>query len=85
MPRYHFNVMDGTDVPDIVGTELTDLAEARREAVRLVGGLMRDTPLDFWREENWRMVVTDEAGLSLFSLHVLAFDAPAAASGPSPS
>ncbi len=79
MPRYHFNVIDGTDTPDLSGADLGDLQEARLEGVRLMGGLMRDAPEDFWGDEAWRMVVTDEAGLTLFSLEVVAVDAPSLA------
>jgi hypothetical protein len=44
MPRFHFNVRDGSDLRDRDGTELPDLRTARREAVKLAGRLLLDEP-----------------------------------------
>jgi len=78
MPRYHFNLSDGRDLPDLVGTELSGIAEARLEAIRLTGAVLNESPEDFWDAGSWEMVVTDEGGLILFSLHLLSVDAAAA-------
>jgi len=80
MPRYHFNVHDGTDLPDVEGTELPSLDHARREAVRYSGCLLRDHADAFWTGEEWRMDVTDERGLILFSLMFVATNAPSTGS-----
>ena len=42
MPRYHFNVVDGRDMPDLDGHELPDLESARNEAVVFAGALLKD-------------------------------------------
>ncbi|HEX4693142.1 DUF6894 family protein [Sphingomonas sp.] len=76
MPRYHFNIHDGTDVPDLEGVKLADLAAARIHATRYASDLLRDQQATFWNGNEWRMSVTDEHGLILFSLTFLATDAP---------
>jgi hypothetical protein len=37
-----------------------------------------DSAGDFWDKEEWKMTVTNETGLTLFCLHFLGIDAPAA-------
>jgi hypothetical protein len=76
MPRYHFNVRDGTAIPDDEGTVLADLKAARHAAIQLAGALLRDNPEGFWTGEDWQMDVTNDVGLILFSLHFMATDAP---------
>lgn len=78
MPRYHFNVEDGRSTPDPEGTELPDLESARREAVRLAGRLLDDDPAQFWSHGLWRVVVTDDAGRTLFTLDFRARDGESA-------
>ena len=77
MPRFHFNVHDGSDYPDLEGAELEDVPAARKYAVRYFGELLQGDPCTFWSGEEWKMDVTDETGLTLFSLHFIAIDAPA--------
>lgn len=68
MPRYFFHVEDGQSYADLQGTELEDLAAARRESVRFAGALLADQPDEFWGAGEWTMRVTDEAGKTLFTL-----------------
>jgi hypothetical protein len=68
MPRYFFHVHDGFSLRDDEGTELADLAIAKREAVRLASGLLSSGDHNFWTGSPWRMDVTDETGLILFTL-----------------
>ena len=77
MPRYHFNIQDGQDYPDLVGSEYPDLESVRTEAVRRSGELLRDNARSFWGGSGWKLVVTDETGMILFALHFLAVSSPA--------
>jgi hypothetical protein len=79
MPVYHFNVRDGTDIPDPDGTDLPDLRSARVEAVKLAARLLMDEPETFWEGSNWHVEVTDASGIALFRLDFMATDALAAA------
>ncbi len=79
MPRYFFHVQDGSDYVDLQGTELPDLAAARREGVRFAGALLLDGSDAFWRAGEWRMRVTDATDLTLFEL---TFFATEGAGGP---
>lgn len=78
MPRYHFNVHDGTSVPDDEGMELPSLKSARSEAVKLAGALLTDQYETFWNGHEWHMEVTDSEGTVLFTLTFFSTEAPAA-------
>lgn len=77
MARYYFNLDDGTDYPDLDGTELPDLAAARQEALRFAGALVSNLGEDFWLGQEWALRVADENDLTLFSLMLVGYDAPA--------
>jgi hypothetical protein len=81
MPRYFFHVHDGQSSIDRDGTELASLQEAREEAVRLSGQMLRERAARFWEGEKWRLDVASPADVPLFTLIVAAFDAPGAAEG----
>jgi len=76
MPRFHFNVQDGASSPDEEGTDLPDLEAARMSATALAGELLKDNARAFWQCPEWQLTVTDDRGLALFTVHVLASDAP---------
>lgn len=77
MPRFHFTV--GQDAPDLTGDgiDLPGLAEAKCEAVRYAGKLLCDRASEFWDTGDFVMTVTDDKGLTLFSLQFSAVEAPA--------
>ena len=77
MPRYYFHVSDGQRFDDLQGTELPDLACARKEALRFASGLLTDAKPNFWTGEEWTMRVTDDANLTLFTLMFVATTATA--------
>jgi hypothetical protein len=77
MPLYHFNVEDGRKYPDITGTEFDNLEAARTEAVKRSGTLLRDNAESFWGGHGWKLVVTDDHHMVLFTLHFLAVSSPA--------
>ncbi len=73
MPRFFFHSEDGSLVHDEEGTELADTGAARVEAVRLSGALLIDRPQALWESTRWRLLVTDESGLILFTIEVNTF------------
>ena len=76
MPRYFFHTRDGRTPPDAEGSELPSLEAARVEAVRAAGEQLKWHAETFWNEGEWSLEVTDETGLTLFTLYFLAVDAP---------
>jgi hypothetical protein len=74
MPRYFFHVIDGRDIIDHEGTELSGLREARTEAIRLAGAILRDECDKFWNGTEWHMNVADAAGHSVLKLRFSADD-----------
>ncbi len=76
MARFHFHTDDGRSLRDGAGVELADLQAARLEAVRFTAELMREAPEALWREECLLMTVTDDSGLTLFTVNVLLTAAP---------
>ena len=74
MPRYYFNVHDGRFFSDEVGTELPDLAAARRLAVVASGEAIKDLAEQFWDTSEWRMDVSDEQGKVLFTLRLTSIE-----------
>ena len=74
---YHFNVCDGSEYRDALGTDCIDLAAARVEAVHRIGKLLMEDAARFWTGDDWTMEVTDPTGLILFSLTFMATNAPA--------
>lgn len=75
MPVFHFNISDGALEPDLRGTELPDLQTARREAIRLLGEVLRDNADVFWREGRLTLTVTDAKGLALVALETFSVEA----------
>ena len=77
MPRYHFHLQDGAIHLDETGMELEDVAAAKCQAVDLAGKMLCDSSGSFWDADQWRMTVSDDTGLTLFTLAMLGTDAPA--------
>jgi hypothetical protein len=50
MIRYHFTTINGHVAADVEGTELRNLDEARVEATRLIGQILRDHPDRIWEK-----------------------------------
>jgi hypothetical protein len=78
MTLFRFHIDDGAErTNDNFGVELETLRAARIEAAVLAGELLRDRPDEFWDTQSWTMTVEDEAGLTLFVIHIAATAAPA--------
>jgi hypothetical protein len=67
MPRYFFDVHDGTSLPDSEGTELPDSRAMRGEAIRMAGQILDDLDGKF-PGGVWVMNVRDDGGRVLMTL-----------------
>jgi hypothetical protein len=67
MPRYFFDVHDGTSLPDSEGTELPGRHAMRSEAIRMAGQILDDLDGKF-RGELWIMNVRDDSGRVVMTL-----------------
>lgn len=76
MPHYFFHTADGTHDIDREGVELADDTAARAEAIRFAGAVMRDDPQELWDGMDFRVEVTGEDKRLLFTIIMLAVDAP---------
>ena len=76
--RYFFNISDGDSRSFPQCVDLSSIQDARREAEKMACAAICESSDRFWHTREWQLTVTDEGGLSLFSLLILAADAPAA-------
>ncbi len=76
MPRYHFNVLDGTAYIDEAGIELAGVDDAKREARRYAGMVLAESTQVSTPDREWSVEVTDHEGLALFRLSVWMTDSP---------
>jgi len=72
VPRYFFNIRDGADIPDNVGSELPDLASVRQEAVEVTAEIIKGRLLAKSDVAAWMVHVTDEAGFTVLVLSLAA-------------
>lgn len=75
MPRYFFFASD-TGADD-TAVDLSDHAAARRYAIRYAGEVMNDQPEVLWDGREFSVTVRDETGLLLFTVAMIAINAPA--------
>ena len=47
MPRYFFNITDGRDIDDREGVELAGVGEARDQAIKTAGKMIKITAIRF--------------------------------------
>jgi hypothetical protein len=76
MPKFYFNLCDGTAIPDIEECELSDINAAQREAVKKFGQMIGELRPTFGTDAGWKMDVMDARGSIVFSLSFLATNAP---------
>ena len=69
LPRHRWR-----DIPDLEGTLLPGLAEARSQAIVTAGEILKSEGLRFWNGTEWRMKVTDDIGTSVLTLKFSADD-----------
>jgi hypothetical protein len=77
LARYHFQVRTESHVALAETADLQGAQEARVEAARRIGALLDEHAHQLWADEDWRMDVTDETGLILFTIQVSALDSAA--------
>jgi hypothetical protein len=70
--RYFFNLHDGRDFVDDVGSEHSDLQSVRAEAVESLGERLRGRLLHGQDDSGWLMNVTDEAGVTVMIISLAA-------------
>jgi hypothetical protein len=69
--RYYFHLVDGYDViPDEVGIELANLAQARVEALKAIHEFWQECPPTAAATEDWRIEVTDALGAVAFRIEL---------------
>ncbi len=78
MALYFFHTKDGHEEIDAEGTDLPTLSNARVEAAKVMGDLLRRRSGDLWVDGDWNLTVTDSEGLVLLCIDVAATEAPAA-------
>ena len=76
MARFYFNTADGGRDVDKDGVELKDRTEARKEAVRYAGALMKGDPCLVWDGHDFRVEVLGEDGGLICTVVVLVVDTP---------
>jgi hypothetical protein len=74
VPRYFFHVIDGQDIRDTEGVELDGVGEARSQAIRAAGEMIKHDGHTVWNGSQWTMNVTDETGTPVFTLNFSADD-----------
>jgi hypothetical protein len=74
---YHFQVRTPTHVLLTQAGDFTSLDDARVEASRRSGELLREHADQLWVDQDWQMDVTDERGLILFSILIAAIQSAA--------
>ncbi|MBW6528474.1 hypothetical protein KZ813_16645 [Sphingomonas sp. RHCKR7] len=76
MPRFFFDVHNGTARRDREGVELASVDAVRSFAARLAAQLLQEDPAAYWNGDMWHISVTDDMNLTLFRLTFVAVDAP---------
>ena len=61
MPRFYFDIADGTIIIDESGITLDSITEVRAHAIQTAGLMLRDAGQDRWDGDEWRMSVRDAA------------------------
>ena len=68
MPLYYFDICDGTREPDLAGSECDSLEQARVQAVKFAGELLRHNADGIWEGHDLRVEVFAEDRTPLFAI-----------------
>lgn len=77
MSRYFFHTQTDSRLTDEDGAEFASATEARHEAIRTCGEMLRDAPVGFWGSRPWSVTVTNSAGLVLWEIFMDGVASPA--------
>lgn len=66
--RYFFHVINGHFVSDQEGTECASLHDAKLQATRAAGEMLREQGEHLWRSGCWDMYVCDEHNVTCLKL-----------------
>jgi len=77
LPRFFFHTETDTRVTDREGTEYASFDQARHEAIRCCGQMLKDAPEGFWGSRPWSVTVTDQDGLILWTVDLDGQSSPA--------
>ena len=77
MSHFRIELRTADRVWEAQDLEMVDLTALRTEVARFVGDLLRDHAKEIWADREWRVDVTDEAGLILYVMHISATDSAA--------
>ncbi|MEA1071289.1 DUF6894 family protein [Sphingomonas sp. LY160] len=72
MAVYNINLRTQSVISETWQVEKEDHSTLRVELARFVGEFLKDHAGRIWEDEDWRVDVTDEAGLILYVMHVSA-------------
>ena len=75
---FFFNQAGAVHDPDAEGVELPNISAARIEAVKFAAQTLVDRPEIAWLGDEYRIEVTDQNQLILFTFRATGVDAPAA-------
>jgi hypothetical protein len=80
MPQYFFHSQTDSRFTDDEGSEHATASQARAEAIRLCGEMLRDAPEPFWGSRPWSVTVTNAAGLIMWEIYIDGVSSPAGSS-----
>ena len=72
MPRYFFDIIDGTREEDLEGSEFRSLDDARTQAIRFAGELLRHHSDMIWDGHDLKVEVSNGERVALFAVVVSA-------------
>lgn len=77
MPNSHIELRTADQVWETLDVERDDIGGLRVEMARFVGELLKDHAGKIWVDQDWRVDVTDDAGLILYVMNIAATDSAA--------
>lgn len=79
MPLYHFRVRNNGSEPEDEGLVLADFTAARTTALKFAGEILAFGPSV--ESDDWRVEVTNDQGLVLFTIHTILTESAAVVRG----